>query len=273
LLAALFPWSAVFLWSLIAGSYHSWKNRTLSHSTGFFLTWAVFCISFFSISQSKLPGYILPALPALTLLAARAVALHLQKKSGRWVFSAAGMTLAVMGVLAFQFDRRMPFVSDILPSPGATALALPAIVGGAIATALASFRRMRAATFVLAVAVLCLVSVFDFTELDAGVSARPVVKAAMEHVSAEQAAAATVFKLRRAYKYQVDFYLHRETHEWSPQTENHSIVFTDYGNSQELLRLGGRCPEYVAFPAVWVCEDGNGDPILANRPAGSGQPQ
>ena len=54
----------------------------------------------------------------------------------------------------------------------------------------------------------------DLWELDDDVSARPMIVVALEHITAKESAAATVFKLHRAYKYQVDFYLHRETPDW-----------------------------------------------------------
>jgi len=181
-----------------------------------------------------------------------------------------------MGVLAFHFSYKIPFVTDIFPSPGVSELSMFATVGGLLTAVIAFIRRFRTATLVLALTVFSLLSVSlsreDFWELDAGVSARPMVKTALEHMTPEQASGATVFRLRRAYKYQVDFYLHRETEEWSPRTERNSIIFTDYKNSQEIVRLGGECPPYIAFPTVWVCEGKSGE-ILVPAPARSGQPQ
>jgi dolichol-phosphate mannosyltransferase len=69
LLIGCLPWSfllvpfARFLFS------RSPQTRGLRpRSMGFFLLWAGWCILFFSVSSSKLPPYILPALPALALL-------------------------------------------------------------------------------------------------------------------------------------------------------------------------------------------------------------
>ena len=71
LLIALLPWTALGVWSLVVGSVQFWRSKQLSPNSHFFLTWALFCLLFFSISKSKLPGYILPAIPAIVVLMTR----------------------------------------------------------------------------------------------------------------------------------------------------------------------------------------------------------
>lgn len=128
---------------------------------------------------------------------------------------------------------------------------------------------------IAAIAVLALMTLGmgDLWQLDEGISARPVVQEALEHMTPQQASTATVFHLRRAYEYQVDFYLHREAQEWSPVTKADSIIFADRKNSAELSRLGARCPDYIAFPAVWVCEYSKSGTGLLDRASGSRQLQ
>lgn len=91
LLAEFFPWTAIFLWTLIVGLYQLWKTRTISPSTNFFLSWAAFCVVFFSISQSKLPGYILPAIPAIGLILARSCKLLAVERNKSFGFVTAGL--------------------------------------------------------------------------------------------------------------------------------------------------------------------------------------
>lgn len=91
LLAELFPWTAILLWTLIVGLYQLWKTRTISPSTNFFLSWAAFCVVFFSISQSKLPGYILPAVPAIGLILARSCQLLAVERNKSFGFVTAGL--------------------------------------------------------------------------------------------------------------------------------------------------------------------------------------
>ncbi len=71
LLVAFLPWTIALLWTLIAGTRRALQMRQLSPATSFLLCWAGFCVAFFTISQSKLPGYILPALPAIGLMLSR----------------------------------------------------------------------------------------------------------------------------------------------------------------------------------------------------------
>jgi 4-amino-4-deoxy-L-arabinose transferase-like glycosyltransferase len=70
LLIAFVPWTLLLLWSAIYGSLRSWRGRRISPQTIFLLGWSLFCMVFFSTSQSKLPGYILPAVPPVATLLA-----------------------------------------------------------------------------------------------------------------------------------------------------------------------------------------------------------
>src|ERR1700732_59823 len=69
-LLAMLPWT-VLLISAGQEGLRLWRERSWADSPGFFYAcWAIFPIIFFSLSQSKLPGYILPAVPPLALLCA-----------------------------------------------------------------------------------------------------------------------------------------------------------------------------------------------------------
>ncbi|MHB1745267.1 MAG: ArnT family glycosyltransferase, partial [Acidobacteriaceae bacterium] len=79
---ALLPWLALAwtaCWDAVRDSIDEWKvRRNPDRYVGnpragdafpeFLVLWAAFPIVFFSFSQSKLPGYILPALPPITIL-------------------------------------------------------------------------------------------------------------------------------------------------------------------------------------------------------------
>jgi 4-amino-4-deoxy-L-arabinose transferase-like glycosyltransferase len=94
-LLALFPWTPQLL-ALVSNARRAWKEGTWrGPATFFFACSIVFTLAFFSISKSKLPGYILPALPLLGLLVAQAVSWRLQEKhlGNRWLGITAGVTL------------------------------------------------------------------------------------------------------------------------------------------------------------------------------------
>src|SRR6266849_13994 len=65
------------------------------------LCWIFFCVAFFTISKSKLPGYILPALPAIGLLLARSYTRISPEQSAlfRRTMIAASAVLGVVSVL------------------------------------------------------------------------------------------------------------------------------------------------------------------------------
>ena len=266
LLAALFPWTVLFSWAAFPASFELRRRRRLGHFNWLLFCWAAFTLLFFTISKSKLPGYVLPAVAPIALLTVRFSVLNFSVAtfSRRWPFAASGLTLALVGILVGHFSNSFPFVTDLRPPAGPAEFGAIAFLGGIVAAALALYRRPRACLTAAALTIVCLMTLGtgDLWQLDEGVSARPMVVAALEHMTSEEAARATVFKLRRAYRYQVDFYLHRETEEWSPEMKEHSVIFTDHKNSAELVRLGAWCPSYVAFPAVWVCESSKGDPVL-----------
>jgi 4-amino-4-deoxy-L-arabinose transferase-like glycosyltransferase len=64
----LLPWTGVFLWRLKA----AWRDAATDTSgfcwARFCLVWSAFILVFFSISDSKLPSYILPIFPAAALI-------------------------------------------------------------------------------------------------------------------------------------------------------------------------------------------------------------
>src|SRR6202007_865811 len=50
------------------------KTRHVSSLTYLTLSWVGFCLLFFSFSKSKLPGYVLPAVPPIAFLLSRILA-------------------------------------------------------------------------------------------------------------------------------------------------------------------------------------------------------
>jgi 4-amino-4-deoxy-L-arabinose transferase-like glycosyltransferase len=68
LLVALYPWSALLPEAVVA----AWRSRARwTRADRFFIVWAAMVVVFFSSSQSKRPGYVLPGVIALAVLVAR----------------------------------------------------------------------------------------------------------------------------------------------------------------------------------------------------------
>jgi 4-amino-4-deoxy-L-arabinose transferase-like glycosyltransferase len=109
ILLAFLPWIAALIWTLIVGLGHLNQTRRLSAFTYFLLCWAGFCLVFFTISRSKLPGYILPAVPAIGLMVSRSAVFLTQTRPRS--FGLASLSAAVLFVGVFvamrAYDMRM----------------------------------------------------------------------------------------------------------------------------------------------------------------------
>ena len=80
LLLVFYPWSAL----LPEAALIAWRNRgRWMRADRFLILWAVVVVVFFSLSQSKRPGYILPAIVAFAALTARLFDHALAESEGR----------------------------------------------------------------------------------------------------------------------------------------------------------------------------------------------
>lgn len=93
-LVAFLPWSAILVWATFTGGRRLFTSEKISAFSLFLLSWASFCLLFFSISRSKLPGYVLPAFPTIALLLSVTLAKSLNRR-------ALGYVLAAFAVLLF----------------------------------------------------------------------------------------------------------------------------------------------------------------------------
>ncbi len=136
-LAGFFPWSFFLLfagWNRL----RRWREIREERHQGvlFLLSWAVVIFLFFSISQSKLPGYFLPAIVPLSILTARVWDEARAEEAARapdWLtagFAACiglGLLLAVGGWQMFRFA---PFQSRLAAKihPSVVSLLKPSLI-------------------------------------------------------------------------------------------------------------------------------------------------
>ncbi len=117
-LLALLPWT-VLLWPAAQEGLRAWRERSWKNSPGFFFAcWAAFPVLFFSFSQSKLPGYILPAIPPFALLCAVALARGFQngRRTALLLGVGTGVTWIALALFGWHFIRRLP--DDTLEQAG-----------------------------------------------------------------------------------------------------------------------------------------------------------
>lgn len=263
LLVAFLPWTGPFVLAAISGIIRLGRTRCTSEINGLLLCWSVFCVLFFSVSKSKLPGYTLPAIAPLALLLSEPLVrrLPVRQSANRFFFLTVGLTLAALSYLSFRLADRIPFVTDVHPTPTAVRISAAFLIGALIVLVLAWLGRSQyvlLATALIPIAVLTLCAP-TLWQLDAGISARRAINIARERLAPDQLDQATTYKLNRALKYQVQFYLHREVQEWSPDNRTHSMIFASGEGWRELPKLGPKCAHYSAYPAVMLCEDAQGE--------------
>jgi len=92
-LVAFLPWTAVLLWATFTGGRRLFTPQKISAFPLFLFSWASFCLLFFSMSRSKLPGYVLPAFPAIALLLNLTLAKSLKRPVHGYVLAAFAVLL------------------------------------------------------------------------------------------------------------------------------------------------------------------------------------
>jgi len=227
-LAALLPWVFWLAW---------FANREGRNDKGgyqrrqilFLAAWGVFPILFFSLSKSKLPGYLLPAVPPLGFLISLAVTRVLKSKHvfGRCV-------LGLIGALFFVSPAWIFFSKAHVRGPLVSLYIMVAAGGGLIVIGAALLRQTRAGLAFSVVLLLFLLNLVyvSLRKLDPQLSARSCAR----QIGVERAANTYSFKLQRSWQYQLNFYLHREIAEWSPNVAGEATVVTSEKNLEELER-------------------------------------
>jgi len=277
-LVAFLPWTVPLVYSLLTGSQNLWRTRNIAESSLFLLCWAGFCVVFFTFSRSKLPGYVLPAIPAIGTLLVRDLSRKLQQSLGnlRWICCGVALTFAFMGALAGVESEKIPFVTDMRPAPTVTQFYLVVVLAGIVVGILTVLKRLRVA-LMLASIVLPAFLAFgtkDLWQLDEGVSARPValISKAEFRFPEDLLRNAATYKLKRGLVFGLNFYFERELPEWVPPGGQRSIIFASPEGAEE-LRKRLACWHYLAAPAVEICADGVRATSLARGSPSSGQPK
>ena len=168
------PWS-VFVLAALVYAIRRFRRADQNSLDAFLGIWIVLTVIFFSISQSKLPGYILPALPAgIVLVSNLARQKMADKPNPIW----AGVHALISGALIFAaLNIQYILVQHRLPWHAAL---MPAVVGIAAAAAVyymlmrSGYQALRLVTLVVPVVALAFGIRFGSVLIDERLSARPV---------------------------------------------------------------------------------------------------
>jgi 4-amino-4-deoxy-L-arabinose transferase-like glycosyltransferase len=147
------PWTAFLIggvWGV--GSVNPRAEDAASKLRVLALAWLVVPVVFFSASGSKLPGYVLPAIPGATILAGDCLHRYLSGRGGLLSMRLTGaFALAFAAAcVAFCFFNvgEVGALAREVPKPCAVALIVPACVAGLVAILLTKRRALCAASVV-----------------------------------------------------------------------------------------------------------------------------
>jgi len=230
--------------------------------------WLLVPVAFFSISQSKLPGYILPAIPAGAVLLAdylrRKLADDVNVSKGLAVLHAlvAAMPIVPSVLIAYLItEHRLPAGRPML-----IALGIAFALGAAIALTLVSRLRLRMLRFVTLIPVVLSVAAvlkLGTASIDQTLSARPL---AIEIASVEtHQLPLAVYGVPREVEFGLTFYRNQPAERYeagSIPAEEHLLVApsTWRGNvakqttGRRVLLLGHYAPQNVDY--YWVAAAG-----------------
>jgi len=239
---SIFPWSFLAVLGLVDLLRRNLPAR--GSISWFLVSWSLFTVFFFTISRSKLPGYVLPAVPPLAFLAARLWA----RRDGRdWQL--AGSSL-LTGGLALTFAAVLVSRVRRLPSESlfAEAWVWRWIAGIACAGLLLCFLALsrRKALSAVATCILVLLGVdlsnrYMLPRLDQAFSTRQVTPLLV--LWHDENIRGCVYGLQRSWAYGLNFYAHRELPECSfPVSLSVQAIVSEQGLN-DLFRMEKEQPQ------------------------------
>ena len=275
---ALVPWT-VFVIAAIVESLRVWwaERRTVSAESDLELQFRVFAccwlavpMIFFSLSQSKLPGYILPAVPAGPVLLADYLRQHLAKEEDqpipKWLvvlhaLVAAGLMVPSVLAVYLVTQHRVPMGRALFIALG---VAIALCVG--IVMTLASWLGLRMLRFVTLIPVVLSVAAvlkLGTVSIDQTLSARPL---ALELASVEtHQLPLAVYGVSREMEYGLTFCRNQTTvrYERDPvPAEEHLLVAPPAWKANVAMKTAGRRVLYLGNYApqdvdyYWVSAEG-----------------
>ncbi|MGB8771535.1 MAG: glycosyltransferase family 39 protein [Candidatus Korobacteraceae bacterium] len=276
-LLALVPWT-VFVVAALVDAIRDWRFSVqqppgVEDLRTYLTVWLLLPIAFFSLSQSKLPGYILPAIPAGTILLANFVWRREQEaeKPGVW----SGLLHAVLSAAMLVAALIVPFKLLKLPPPRnaiivGVALAVTGILALWLSLRVQGFRVLRFITLVPVVIAFALVLRGTAPIVNLLQSARPV-EAAIHQSVLGQIPNIAVYDVPPGVRYGLAFYANQpvSSYEENEIPDFDHLVVAASGTQKELeyrlpgrsvTRLGGFAPQHLDFYVVSGKASGRAQP-------------
>lgn len=263
-LLALMPWTLWLISAVVEHARHIWRESREAFASPddswplFLLIWMLVPVLFFSASQSKLPGYILPAVPAGALLVTEYLAAHREQEIRiSWPLTAVHGTLCGLMIFAALSAARIMMATPrhlALDKGTYVAAAIAAVFAIGIAAALVTRsgpRLLRSTTMMAVVVSVAAVIRLAAPAIDATQSARPVVET-IQAFSREPVPVA-LYHVDRVQGYGLDFYLNRPTQTYETgevPADAHVLVAAPNTEPEFCALLHGRKVSYLtSIPA------------------------
>jgi 4-amino-4-deoxy-L-arabinose transferase-like glycosyltransferase len=271
-LLAMMPWTLLLVLAVAERARLIWSESKEKEAFSspedswqlFLLIWMLVPILFFSGSQSKLPGYILPAVPAGALLVGEYLASRrsedrpVEEKKLSPLFAAAHGVLCGLLIFVALSTASVVINHRVLWGTGTyVAVGMAAVFAIGITAALlsrAGLRLLRPVTMIAVVVSVAAVIRFAAPVIDATQSARPIAES-IQAFSHEPVPIA-LYHINRVQEYGLEFYLNRAAQPYEsgniPEAA-HVLVAAQGTQSQVAQLVAGRRVSYLtSIPAQKV---------------------
>jgi 4-amino-4-deoxy-L-arabinose transferase-like glycosyltransferase len=243
LILGILPWLPLFITALIEAARIRHIGAVANSPALFMACWALFTPLFFSFSQSKLPGYILPAIPPAVLLMARSLQRQAEQKARAMQIVVASVGIVFPLLIGIAYAKlNGPTIPAWMDSGFSKRIQMEfgaALVSGALVGTLALRRKLHAGISSAAfatVVLLLLANHFLMPRLDELVSTRPVaLRVKGQYLTQPDKVA--VFKLPRSYEYGLDYYFQRALPEWTPENTAATLIFSSKQGLEQFSRF------------------------------------
>jgi 4-amino-4-deoxy-L-arabinose transferase-like glycosyltransferase len=285
-LAGLFPWTPMLVLPAAEMIRRGWRQSMEKPQRLFLFYWVLLPLAFFSLAENKLPGYVLPVLPPLTLWAASSLGSAEERganQAPRDAAHASRLARYAMGASALLL-LAVPWICVLLPEALAAGLgqalrdATPSSVWRSLTHGPVPYTVWITLAFLVAAALLLLrqrdlissggvvtsgvawsvlvICYFLSPTINRVASVRSVAREVeASGILPEQLAA---FHLGREQNYGLGFYLDRLPPEWSPDDPAQHASFVVARGDLRLEQLRPNALPLVLFPGqnarLWALE-------------------
>jgi 4-amino-4-deoxy-L-arabinose transferase-like glycosyltransferase len=270
MLVALLPWTVFVVIALVEGISPLWHRRpdaVVDDALSAFLSiWIAVPIVFFSISQSKLPGYILPALPAGSLLVSNYIRRHsVKNRLPRMALvihcAVASALLAPALLIQYLVWQHHVAWGRTLAIP--LAFTIVVAIVSALTLMASGLRTLRFATLIPVVLAVGVVLRIGSPAIDLRLSARPLATEIRRLEARPGTMRIAVFEIPRETEFGLAFYLNRpisryERHEIP--SDEHFVIAPTGSESVVASSVAGRKVSYLgsftpqALDYFWISE-------------------